>query len=205
MSIEAWLTFCVTFFVLALNPGPAVLLVVSHGLRTDLRSALLAGVGIATTNAVYFLFTAFGLSALLLASATLFEIIRWGGVAYLLYIGIQMIRSGQQAALQRSAPASTRRAFAQGLVLQAGNPLTIAFFTAFVPQFMDAASNPHLQFLILGASTVFIELIALSSYALVSHRGGQLFSSERAIRIQRRVSGSLLIASALGLALVRQR
>lgn len=206
MSFDSWTVFCATFFVLALNPGPAVLLVVSHGIAADLRAALLAAAGIAATNAVYFLLTALGLSAVLLASATLFEVIRWVGVVYLVYAGVQMIRSAQRPDVRAdSKPARPERAFVQGMALQAGNPLTVAFFTALLPQFIDPAADAQVQFVVLGATTVALELVALSAYAVISFRGGRLLTSERAVRVQRRVSGGVLLASAVGLALVRRR
>lgn len=206
MDLNTWLVFSASFIVLALNPGPAVLLVVSHGLAGDLRRALLAASGIAATNGVYFLMTALGLSAVLLASAMLFEVVRWAGIVYLIYAGIQMFRSPESSNESTDLlPVSPGRAFLQGMALQAGNPFTIAFFTALLPQFLNPASNTALQFVVFGATTVVLELVALTVYALTSYRGSVLFKSKRAAHIQRRLSGGVLIASAVGLALVRKR
>ena len=91
MSLRLLLVFAITEFLLCLTPGPAVLLVVSQSVRSCFRSSLKGMAGILTGNAIYFALSALGLGALLMSSATLFQIIKWVGAAYLILVGLKML------------------------------------------------------------------------------------------------------------------
>ena len=91
VSLRLLLVFAITEFLLCLTPGPAVLLVVSQSVRSGFKSSLRATAGILTGNAIYFALSALGLGALLLSSALLFQIIKWVGVLYLVFIGLKML------------------------------------------------------------------------------------------------------------------
>jgi homoserine/homoserine lactone efflux protein len=98
MSFKLLLVFAMTEFLLSQTPGPAVLLVVSHGMKVGFRPSLRGTLGVLAGNAIYFVLSALGLGALLLASATLFQAIRWLGAAYLVFIGLR--NAGFRGALE---------------------------------------------------------------------------------------------------------
>src|SRR5689334_18092311 len=93
MSLKLLALFALTELLLSLTPGPAVLLVISQGMRRGLSSSIMSALGILTGNAVYFALSAVGLGVLLKASAPLFEVIRWAGVAYLIFTGSRILWS----------------------------------------------------------------------------------------------------------------
>src|SRR5688572_24138007 len=93
MSLRLLAVFTITEFLLCLTPGPAILLVVSQGMRSGFSSSLRGAAGILTGNTIYFVLSAFGLGALLMASSTLFQIIKWAGAGYLVIIGLKMLLS----------------------------------------------------------------------------------------------------------------
>jgi threonine/homoserine/homoserine lactone efflux protein len=97
MTIKLLTIFAITEFFLSLTPGPAVLLVISQGMKNGFKSSIRGAIGILTGNAIYFGLSALGLGALLLASATLFQVIKWIGAAYLIFIGLKMLIASRSA------------------------------------------------------------------------------------------------------------
>jgi homoserine/homoserine lactone efflux protein len=155
-----------TEIALSLSPGPAVLFVVSRGLRFGGRRSVWANLGILSANAFYFLLSAVGLGAALLASHDLFLVIRYAGAAYLIYLGIATI-FGKGMALEAGSggPAEDRggvRLLARGFVLQAANPKALLFFTALLPQFLRPDFPVAPQIAMLGGSSVCAEFFSSS-------------------------------------------
>ncbi|MEL7213403.1 MAG: LysE family translocator [Pseudomonadota bacterium] len=217
MDLSALAFFAVTEFILSLTPGPAVLLVMSLSMRSGFRSGFMATLGILATNAVFFTLSALGVGALIVASATLFTVVKWGGAAYLVYLGIGMIwpllrrqgsadRPSSSTAFQSlKNPEAIRtstatRAFWKGFALQASNPKNIAFFVAILPQFIDPAGNVPLQLVILGVVSVLIELPILVFYAAAFTLSGRIMK-DRVIAWIEAIGGGILVM--LGVALAR--
>ncbi|MEM1041987.1 MAG: LysE family transporter [Bacteroidota bacterium] len=132
MPLETWLAFTATLVAVVLVPGPAVPLVVSHGMSGDRLAGFLASLEIAGSGAGFLLLTAAGLSAVLLASATAFEGVRWCGVAYLAWSGAQMVLGARGAARTEvdGHNAFGYRLFVHAFVLQSGSPNAVALFAA---------------------------------------------------------------------------
>ena len=206
MSIKLLLVFAVTEFLLSLTPGPAVFLVVSQGMKAGFKPSLRDTLGILSGNAIYFALSALGLGALLLASATLFQVIKYVGAAYLIFIGVRMLisRSETQKADEQSvAPGRSLRLFSQGLVTQLSNPKAIVFFTALLPQFVTPGEAMFEQFIVLGLASIAVEFPVLAAYGWVAERGGKLIP-ERFASLPDRVAGVFLIGAGVGLAAVRK-
>jgi threonine/homoserine/homoserine lactone efflux protein len=206
MSIEIILIFAVTEFLLSLTPGPAVLLVIGQGMRHGFSSSVKGSLGILTGNAIYFALSAFGLGAVLLASATMFTIIKYAGVAYLVYVGVQMILTRSEPEdenLDRELlPKKSFKHFAQGLITQLSNPKAIVFFTALLPQFVTPAKgNVTAQFLTLGVVSIAIELPILLLYGWLAERGQRLMPKTW-VTLPDRVGGAFLVATGITLALI---
>ena len=201
MPLEAWIAFCVTEAVLCFTPGPAVLLVVSAALGRGLRASLGASLGILTANTLYFALSATGVAAALVASRELFLVLKWSGAAYLVWLGLRMAfsRAPREANAQ---PVPVSRSFVRGFVVQGANPKALVFFVALLPQFIDPTAPLATQVLILGVSSVVIELVALSVYALTAVRARRV-AGPRVARALERVGGGLLVAAGARLAVVR--
>ena len=207
MTVQIWLVFMMTEFLLSLSPGPAVLLVLSHGLRRGAQSSRRAALGILFTNACYFTLSALGLGALLLASGRVFTAVKWLGALYLVYLGLKMIiQAGHPVEEVHTQQSPTKRnsAFWQGVALQAGNPKAILFFVALLPQFIVPQQPVLPQFALLGISSIVMELGILFTYGYLAERASAIFTTPRARIFQERLSGSILIAAAVGIAVVRE-
>jgi homoserine/homoserine lactone efflux protein len=206
MTLETWLLFCATEAVLCFIPGPAVLCVVSAALTRGAQQGFHASLGILAANTAYFVLSATGLGAVLLASRTVFLAIKWVGAAYLVYLGARMLfaRRVETAAPVESPPARTERsAFWNGFVVQAANPKALVFFSALLPQFInpDAAIAPQIG--ILAASSVVIELGVLSIYVGACHSARRWMRGGRFGGTLQRVGGGLLILAGARLAAMR--
>jgi homoserine/homoserine lactone efflux protein len=193
-----WPFFVVTETVLCLTPGPAVLFVVSHGLTRGRAVALAANAGILTANALYFVLSALGLGAVLLASNAVFTALKYAGAAYLVYLGVQTIRG---AGLSIGEPRITESDGGAALVwlrataLQASNPKALIFFTALLPQFVDTTLPVALQMIVLGLSSGVIEFCVLAAYGYLAARAAHVGRNARFVRAINYVSGGLLITA----------
>jgi threonine/homoserine/homoserine lactone efflux protein len=207
MPIALILLFAMTEFLLSLSPGPAVLLVVSQGIRSGARASLLGTAGILIANIFYFGISALGLGAILLTSEILFIIIKWSGALYLIYLGAKMIRDTwliKPETRDIKPLPSRRRLFRQGLVTQLANPKAIIFFTALLPQFIDAQGAPAYQFLILGIVSVMVEFPILVMYGWLAAKGGNWLKHSKYFKWLDRVAGAFLIGAGAKLAFTEQ-
>ncbi|HEX6626050.1 MAG TPA: LysE family translocator [Pyrinomonadaceae bacterium] len=210
MSLEVILVFAATEFVLSLTPGPAVLVVVSQGMRHGFAASARGAAGILAGNAVYFALSALGLGALLLASATLFAVLKWAGVAYLVFVGLRMLLAKGDAggeaggAAQPPAPKRSLRLFSQGLLTQLSNPKALVFFTALLPQFVSPEGRVFEQFLLLGVVSITVECPVLLAYGWLAERGQRLLPKGRLSTLPDRIAGAFLIGAGLGLAALRR-
>ncbi len=141
--------------ILALTPGPGILYVLGRTLHGGRREGTLSALGTFVGGSVHVLAAAFGLSAILAASATAFEVVRYAGAAYLIYLGISMIRNRRAKLDLQSERAQPHQHFLQGIATEVLNPKTALFFLSFIPQFVSPAKGHlTLQFLVLGAISV---------------------------------------------------
>lgn len=173
MEFQVWLAFASASIALLLIPGPTVILVLSYALSQGRKVAVASAAGVALGDLVAMTASLAGLGALVLTSATLFTAIKWVGAAYLVWMGIGMLRSaGRQTGLTIvDAPVlPARRIFRNAATVTALNPKSIIFFIAFVPQFIrpEAALLP--QFAILIGTFVGLAAINALAYALLADR-----------------------------------
>lgn len=205
MTLEAWALFCVTEAVLCLNPGPAALVVISQSLTRGHRAGVRATVGVLGANAIYFAFAASGLIALHALSATAFAVIKWGGVAYLVWLGSTTIwRSFRRAAPRGPLePPPGGAPLWRGFVAQGANPNLLVYFTAILPQFVDPAARVAPQVAVLACSSFVIEFTVLSVWAVVSGRVGGA-AAPRFHAVVDRLGGALLLGAAAGLARIKR-
>jgi threonine/homoserine/homoserine lactone efflux protein len=209
MPIDAHLlaVFTVTTIVALITPGPDMLFVLGCGVRGGARAGLLATVGIITGDALYVVAAAAGLAVLLTAFPVVFTVLRFAGAAYLIYLGVQMIRNRKKGQTDDSAMGgmSGRRAFLNGMVSSMANPQTFTFMIAFLPQFINPAAGPvWLQFAILGAILIVLEFVADATVGVLAGRIGGWLRRRQAVR--RRIdaaTGSVFIGLGITLAVER--
>jgi len=205
MNVELYLAFVVATTILILLPGPAVALIVATSLSHGTRAALVTVAGSSTAIALLLGVTALGMTSLMLVLSQWFAVLRWAGVVYLLYLGIQAWRSKPPAPAGKAVKATKAKTFyLRGFVVNATNPKTLVFYAAFFPQFVDPARPLGLQLPVLCLTFLGIATLLDSGYALLAGRLRRILTSERGARIRARVTGSLLIGAGLGLALARR-
>ena len=206
MTLELWLTFVAASTALLLIPGPTVLLVLSYALSKGRSVAVASAAGVATGDFIAMTASLAGLGALVLASATLFTVLKWAGAAYLVYLGIRLLRShtavsedGAATIAHRPLSSLTRQEFLVGI----GNPKAIVIFTAFFPQFVDP-DRYLASFAVLGALFLVFEMCAVALYALAGRHLGRLANHPKAAQWLNRTSGSMMIGFGLLLAFARR-
>jgi threonine/homoserine/homoserine lactone efflux protein len=206
LNLDLYLAFVVATAVLILIPGPLVSLVVAHSLAHGSRRALVTVAGSSTVISLQLIALGLGMTSILLVLSEWFEVLRWAGVTYLIFLGIQYWRARPPNLDPTIAqPAvSTGRLFWQGFLVNGTNPKTLLFYAAFFPQFIDPALPAMSQMIFLGLTFVTIATILDGGYALLGGRLRGLLHDQRRQRLRNRLTGSLLISAGLGLALARR-
>ena len=183
--------FLAAAFVLAATPGPGIFYVLARTLAGGRREGVHSSLGTFLGGLAHVVAAAFGLSAILAASAAAFSVVKYVGAVYLLWIGIQMIRTRNAEFLESASAPVSLRVFRQGVLTEAMNPKTALFFLAFLPQFVNARlGNVVIQFLVLGFVSVSLNTMAdLVVVFAAAPLGRRLRSSARFRRNQRVASG----------------
>jgi threonine/homoserine/homoserine lactone efflux protein len=161
--------FVMASLVLAVTPGPGVFYIVTRSIVQGRRSGLVSVAGVALGNLGNALAASVGLAALFAVSSLAFTIVKYAGALYLVYLGVQMLRSPDaEPSAPAPAVATLGRIFRDGFVVALLNPKTTLFFAAFLPQFLSPAVSPVLQSMALGALFVAIAALTDSAYALAA-------------------------------------
>jgi homoserine/homoserine lactone efflux protein len=203
MNPDLFLAFLMMTVVLIITPGPVVTLVVATGATDGMRAALLTVFGTTLGNALLIAAVAFGLNFVLASSALLFDLIRYAGAAYLVWLGIGLWRkTGKNAAL----PATTggRVHLSRGFLVALSNPKAAAFFTAFLPQFVDPALPVRFQLAVMCVCFVLVAAALDSAWGIAAGLGRGWFIAPARARLLGRFSGTVLIGGGIWLSLVRR-
>jgi threonine/homoserine/homoserine lactone efflux protein len=205
-SPQLFLTFIVTTALFAYMPGPAMLYAAAQTIARGRRSGMMATLGIHVGCYVHVVAAAAGLSLLFHAAPLLYTIVKLGGAAYLIWLGIAMWRmcGSKDATAVTIQPKTGGRAFLESIAVEVLNPKTAIFFLAFLPQFIDPSATLPIwaQFLILG--TIVNLMFSSADVACVLMAGAvlqRLKGSSRATRLMQRVGGTVLIGLGAHIAL----
>lgn len=201
----AFLTFLFAAFMLNLAPGPDMLYVIGRSVGQGRKAGIVSSLGVFVGCWIHILAAAFGIAALLRSSPVAFNVVRYAGATYLIYLGIRMIAQRTDLSAQQLKSESLTGIFRQGAITNVLNPKVAVFFLAFLPQFIDARrGSVVLQILLLGL--IFNVGGTLVNLA-VAYAGGTLGEllrrNERFARLQRWFTGLLFIG--LGVRLAWQR
>ena len=205
MSLQAYLAFVVACIALALIPGPVVTLVIANGLRYGTRAALTNIAGVQAGLTIVIGIVAVGLTTLMATMGYWFDWVRFAGAAYLVWLGIKLIRSPVEGVETDEPPPPPRGGFfLQGFLVLLSNPKVLVFFGAFIPQFIDMKHEQLPQVILLGATFMVVAGLTDGMYAVLAGRARALMSARRTQLISR-ISGSLMIGGGIWLALTRAR
>lgn len=199
--------------LIAITPGPDMVLVTKNAVLHGRRAALGTSLGVNTGLLVWTFASALGVASLVRASAVAFTVLKLAGAAYLVWLGIDALlaaRRGRQAVEAAASGRSpgrkaldARLGFRQGFLSNLANPKIAVFFTSLVPQFIGPGRSVLVPFLLLGGVFVLIGLLWLSTYALLAARASALLQRPRVKRALDRLTGAVLIG--LGLRLATER
>lgn len=196
MDIQTWLAFVAASIALLLIPGPTVLLVLSYAISQGRKVALATVGGVALGDFIAMSASLAGLGALVLASATLFTVLKWVGALYLVYLGIKLFRSASTASigdLEKVTETNASSVFGHAAAVTALNPKSIAFFIAFVPQFVVVDSPLLPQFSILVFTFVGLAAVNALAYALLADKLRARIARPSVLAWFSRLGGSALI------------
>lgn len=198
------LLFVTASLALLLVPGPAVLYIMTRSIDQGRKAGLISVAGIHSGTFVHILAAALGLSAILLSSALAFDIVKYLGAAYLIYLGVKkLLGKDEHDSTETVQKQSLKQIYKQGVIVNVLNPKTALFFFAFLPQFVDPThGSVSLQILLLGLIFMGLGAITDSTYALVSSLlAGRLRESRRFKQVQRYFSGTVFVGLGITAAL----
>ncbi len=198
--------FVAAAMIIAAVPGPGIFYVAARTLSGGRRAGIASTSGTAIGGLVHVIAGGLGVSAIILASAQLFAALKFGGALYLVWLGIRTFREAGHLLQERTGAVGAKRAFLEGIMVEALNPKTAAFFLAFIPQFLDAAApDPALEFMALGLISVTLNTLADVVVVLAASATRARFTeSPRLFQRLRQGSGLLIAGLGLSLALARR-
>lgn len=166
MNFEIWLLYVATVLVFMVSPGPSHLLMISVGMANGFQKSLATAAGDLSANAIQIALAGFGLAAVVTSSQYGFAVIKWAGVAYLIWIGIKTIRSSfnQPSKSSINQPSTILNLWLRGFITSAANPKAVVFFAALFPQFLNPNHSLALQVFVLGITYIVIDGLFLIYY-----------------------------------------
>ncbi len=203
MENQVYFLFFLTTAIVVLSPGPAAITIASQGASNGVRYAIFGVIGVALANATFFILSATGIASLLIASHLIFSVIQWVGVGYLVYLGLTAIFSKSGGIqVRRAEPQSSFPLFAKGFIVEFANPKALLYFAAILPQFLDPTRPVMLQLLIMGGTTILLDIVSYTLYAWLGQRLTSGNIKDWIIRLINRVAGGALIFAGVRMASV---
>jgi len=200
-----WWGYVVTSIVLALAPGPAVMLVLSNALQFGARRTVSSILGILSANTVYFILSATSIGAILVSSYAVFFVMKWVGAGYLIFLGLKALLSRESvlgSTTDLDGDRSVRRLYAGGFLLQISNPKALFYFASILPQFVHPKQPVAPQIAILGLTTSVLEVAIQLGYAIVAGQAIEAMRKPNYVKWTNRVAGCILLGTGGGLVML---
>jgi homoserine/homoserine lactone efflux protein len=206
MNLDIWLTFIIATVILTLLPGPTMLLVIGHALVAGPKKAFITVTGVILADCTLVFLSLVGVGAVLSSSVLAFNIMKWLGVVYLIYMGINQWRDNSSGITppENIKKESSKRMFFQGFITTLLNPKAIGFFIAFLPQFIMAEQPMYPQLMVLVSTFIFVVYIILGGYCLLAGQSRVWFKSSKSYIKMNKVSGATFIGAGLITATLQQ-
>ncbi|WP_226573953.1 homoserine/homoserine lactone efflux protein [Mangrovibacter yixingensis] len=205
MSLEWWFTYLITTIILSLSPGSGAINTMSTAMSHGYRGAAASIAGLQTGLAIHIVLVGVGLGTLFSHSLLAFEILKWAGVAYLVWLGIQQWRAAGALDLKTLAQQQPRRKlFQRAVFVNLTNPKSIVFLAALFPQFIMPHQPQVMQYVVLGVTTVVVDIVVMIGYATLAQRIAGWIKGPRQMKALNRVFGSLFMLVGALLASARQ-
>lgn len=199
MNIESFIPFVLATTLILIIPGPTIILVISQAVVHGRKSVVPLVVGVLLGDFTAMTFSLLGLGAILSASAVLFSIFKWVGALYLLYLGVQLWKSEPEkhSAQDNVKKSSSRSLLQSSFIVTALNPKSIAFFVAFLPQFIHPLKPVLPQLTLLGGTFLFLAVLNAALYAIFAGQLSEQVKKERVRKWFNRCGGGALIGAGI--------
>lgn len=194
MTFEWWLTYFITTIVLSLSPGSGAINTMSTGITYGFRGAIPAIAGLQVGLAAHIVLVGIGLGTLLSQSAIAFEILKWLGAGYLIWLGIQQWRAAGALdlnAVSKALPGSGR--FKRAVLVNLTNPKSIVFLAALFPQFILHNEPQAIQYLILGTTSIAVDIVVMIGYATLASHVAKWIREPHQMKLLNRIFGALFM------------
>ena len=201
MTLDMIAAFAGAFTLLALSPGPGLVAILSRALGGGFASGLAVTTGLVIGDAIFLAIAMIGLSALASTMGPLFQIVKYGGAAYLIWLGVQGLRAaGAPLSVAAQASGALWKDLLLGLIVTLGNPKPILFYGALLPTFLDLSTVSPRDFAILMSVVVGVSFVVYSGYILMVERARRLLASSNTAKRFNQATGVMLIGSGLAVA-----
>ena len=206
MSFEAWLAFFVACWVISLSPGAGAVASMSAGLQHGFARGYWNALGLQLALLAQIAIVAAGLGAVLATSELAFNLIKWFGVAYLVYLGWRqwLAKPGEIATDTAQRSAQPWALVLRGFLVNASNPKAIIFILAVLPQFLNPKAPLLIQYVLMALTMVAVDLVVMAGYTGLAARVLRSLREPHHQRILNRTFGGLFVAAAALLATVRR-
>ena len=209
MTLSTWLSFFIATILLCLSPGPGALSSMSARMKYGWRRGMWNCIGMQVSIMVNVTIIALGLGAILMSSNTAFEVLKWCGALYLVWLGVQKFREElvpfeEIAARTEFKDVTTKGIFTQGFLVSQTNPKGLIFLLAVLPQFVDPAQPVAIQYVILTLTLNIVDLIAMGCYTAFAAKVLMMLRDPAHIRWTNRGIGSLFVAAGGALAVFKR-
>lgn len=206
MTIEVWITFVITASIILVIPGPTIIYVVGQSLNHGRKAGVPLAIGVISGDALCIFLSLLGVAAVLTLFSTAFLIIKYLGGAYLVYLGLRMLRANSAVGLEQEISSySSKSIFQDVFLVNALNPKGIVFYSAFMPQFVNPQGNVHFQLGLLAVTFLFLALINVLIYSTLASKAGNLFRSQNFMKGFNLTGGLCLIGAGIYSATVEHK
>ncbi len=206
MDFTLWASFAATAFILAITPGPSVLLATANSMKYGPKKTIGTILGDLSANLCQMILASAGLASIVTASGELFQVIKWCGVAYLIYMGIVKILSRPKLSLDQEKPRNSSffKLYTEGFLMSAANPKAIVFFAALFPLFITETAPFLPQVMLLGSTYLALDGTSLLIYAQFAKRLKTYLENQQKIQLQNKIVGALLIFGGIMLSMIKR-
>jgi homoserine/homoserine lactone efflux protein len=202
MEFNIWLTFALASLAISVSPGAGAVVSMNYGLKYGLKKSYAAIFGLQVGYILQAFIVVIGLGAIIAKSVMIFNIVKWIGVAYLVYFGlskifekVELVEEQEQLNLY-----SAKKAFISSALINLTNIKATIFLVAFIPQFINPNESIFLQFSIIALTLSIVDIFVMTGYSSLASKLKFLLKDIKAIKIQNRITGTLLIIAAIFMA-----
>lgn len=199
MDFEVWLTLLLASIAISVSPGAGAVVSMNYGIKYGLKKSYSAIFGLQAGLLAQTFIVVIGLGAIIAKSVLIFNIVKWVGVAYLVYLGLSKIFEKVELIEESEQIKSydAKKAFLTATFINLTNPKATVFLVAFIPQFLNPNESLWLQFLIIGLTLCIVDVFVMTGYSSMASKLKFLIKDVKAMKIQNRITGMFLILAAV--------